>query len=98
MAVCDESVEAVCVNDGIDDYGVCVWLKGDFGEMFVVSTYYRYGYDIEPYLAYVDRMRKFVKVGRVIFGMDANAATSLWFSKDEGGSREKEMCGRIPKV
>ena len=33
--------------------------------------------DIEPYLAYTDRVRDCVKGGRVIFDMDANAASPL---------------------
>ena len=33
--------------------------------------------------------------GRVSFGMDANATTPLWFSKDGGCSRENEMHGSI---
>ena len=36
-----------------------------------------------------------VKGNRVIFGVDANAAFPLWFSKDGGRSRENEMRGRI---
>ena len=57
--------------------------------------YCRYGYDIGPYLEYMDEVRGCVKSRRAIFGMDANAASPLWFSKDEGRSRENEMRGRI---
>ena len=39
----------------------------------------------------MDRVRECVKGGRVIFGMDANAASPLWFSKDGSRSRENEM-------
>ena len=56
---------------------MCVLLKGKFGEVFVVSMYCHYGYDIEPYLAYTDRVRDCVKGGGVIFDMDANAASPL---------------------
>ena len=41
MVVSDESVEAICENKCTDEYGVCVLLKGEFGELFVV--YCRYG-------------------------------------------------------
>ena len=95
VVVCEESVEAVCVNECTDEYGVCVWMDGDFGELFVVSMNCRYGNDIEPYLAYMERVCECVKGKRVIFGMDANAASPLWFSKDGGRSRENEMRGRI---
>ena len=95
VVVCEETVEAVGVNECTDEYGVCVWMNRDFGELFVVSMYCRYGFDIEPYLAYMERVCECVKGKRVIFGMDANAASPLWFSKDGGRSRENEMRGRI---
>lgn len=50
-----------------------MWLNGDFGELYVMSMYCRYGYDIEPYLTYVDRVKG---RGRVIFSIDANAVFS----------------------
>lgn len=95
VVVCDESVEAFCVNECTEECGVCVWLRGIFGEMFVASMYCRHVYDIRPYLAYMDRVRECVKGERMIIGMDANAASPLWFSKDGGRSRENEMRGRI---
>ena len=78
-----------------NEHGVCVWLKGDFGELFVVSMYCRYGHDIEPYLAYMDRVRRHTKEKYVVFGMDVNATSPLWFNKGGGRSRENEMRGRI---
>ena len=38
-----------------------------------VSMNCRYGNDIEPYLAYMERVCECVKGKRLIFGMDANA-------------------------
>ena len=95
VVVCKESVVAVCVNECTDEYGVCVRMDGDFGELFVVSMNCRYGNDIETYLAYMERRGECVKGKRAIFGMDANAASPFWFSKDGGRSRENEMRGRI---
>ena len=95
VVVCEESVEAVSVNEWTDEYGVCVWMDGDFGELFVVSMICRYGNDIEPCLAYMERVCECIKGKRVIFGMEANAASPLWFSKDGGRNRKNEMRGRI---
>ena len=61
----------------------------------MVSMNCRYSNDIEPYLAYMERVCECLKGKRVIFGMDANAASPLWFSKDGGRSRKNEMRGRI---
>ena len=75
VVVNDASIETICVNVCI--YGVCVWLKKDFGEVFVVSMYCRYSHDVEPYLAYMDRVRRCTRGKCVVFGMDANAAPTL---------------------
>ena len=85
------AIEAMCVNVCTNEYGVCVWLKGDFGEVFVVSMYCRYGQDIEPDM---DRVHRYARGKCVIFGMDANATSLLWFSKVGGRSRKNEMRGR----
>ena len=91
----DAAIEAMCVNVFTNEHGVCVWLKGNFGELFVVSMYCLYGLDIEPYLAYMDKVRRYTKGKCVIFGMDASATSSLWFSKGGARSKENEMRGRI---
>ena len=88
------AIEAMCVNVCTNEYGVCVWLKGDFGEVLVVSMYGRYGQDIEPYLAYMDSVHRYARGKCVIFGMDANATSLLWYSKGGGRSRENELRGR----
>ena len=71
-----------------------MWSKGDLGEVFVVSTYCRYCQDIEPYLSYMDRVHRYARGKCVIFGMDANPTSQLWFSNGGGRSRENEMRGR----
>ncbi|KAK2577563.1 hypothetical protein KPH14_012910, partial [Odynerus spinipes] len=89
------SIDVICVSECTNDYGVCVWLKGDFGELFVVSMYCQYGKDIEPYLRYLERVRECVNGKRVIIGMDANAVSPLWYSKGGGRGRENELRGEI---
>lgn len=95
VVVKDEGIEPVCVDEYTSELAVCVWLKGDFGELIVVSMYCRYGRDIEPYLAYMDRVNEFARGKYVLFGMDANAASPLWYSKAGGHGRENEMRGRV---
>ena len=94
VVVNDVAIEAMCVNDCTNEYRVCVWLKGEFGKVFEISMYCRYGQDIEPYLAYMDRVHRYAREKCVIFGMDANATLPLWFSKGRYRSRENEMRGR----
>ncbi|CAK9827524.1 Retrovirus-related Pol polyprotein from type-1 retrotransposable element R1 (Fragment) [Anthophora retusa] len=95
VVVMDASIESLCVRECTDEYGVCVWLKGDFGELYVVSVYCRHGQDIEPYLAYMDRVCMYTRGKRVLLGMDANAISPLWYSKGGRPNSESDMRGRI---
>lgn len=51
VVVNDVRGESMCVSECTSEYGVCVWIKRDFGELYVVSMYCRHGHGIEPYLA-----------------------------------------------
>lgn len=95
IVVNDPRLEVMRVMECTNEYGVCVWLKGDFGEMYVVSVYCQFGRDIEPYLAYLERVREIARGKRVLVGMDANAVSPLWYSKGGGRSRDNEVRGRV---
>lgn len=95
VVVNDPSVDVICVSECTNEYGVCVWLKGDFGELVVVSMYCQYGKDIEPYLSYLERVRECIGGKRMIVGMDANAISPLWYSKGGGRGRENELRGEV---
>lgn len=94
VVVNDSRLDVMCVRECTNKLGVSVWLKGDFGEMYVVSMYCQYGKCIEPYLAYMDRVCETAGRKRLLIGMDANAVSPLWYSKG-GGSRESEARGRV---
>ena len=48
VLVRETGIESMLVSECTNDRGVCVWLKGKFGELYVVSVYCRYGDPIEP--------------------------------------------------
>lgn len=95
VVVNDPNLNVMCVSECTNEYGVCVWLKGDFGELYVVSVYCRFGEDIEPYLLYLDTVRDTVRGKRLLIGMDANAVSPLWFSKGSSTGADREARGRI---
>ena len=95
VVVCDDAIEAIGVSECTNEQGVCVWIKGDFGEMYVVSMYCRYGQSLEPYLMYMENVLRVIDGRRAIFGIDANAVSPLWFSKSGGRSRESELRGKL---
>ncbi|KMQ89014.1 reverse [Lasius niger] len=95
VVVNDSKLDEMCVRECTNEYGVCVWLKGGFGEMYVVSVYCQYGKSIEPYLAYMDSVCEVARGKCLLVGMDANDVSPLWYSKGEGGSRDRELRGRV---
>lgn len=81
VIVRDTKIESMLVNDCTDDRGVCVWIKGAFGELYVMSVYCRYGSPIEPYITYMEGVLQKFNGRPVMIGMDSNAVSPLWFSK-----------------
>ena len=81
MIVSNSSIECMVVEDFPNDRGVCVWVKGEFGEMFVVSMYCQFGAPLEPYNEYIDGLLLRLGNRTLIIGMDANAVSPLWHSK-----------------
>lgn len=74
---------------------MCMWIKGDFGELYGATVYCRFGEDIKPYLAHMDSVCKVAKGKCLLIGVDANTVSPLWYCKGDGDSRISEMRGRL---
>ena len=80
---------AILVNDGglictmIDRCrgAVCVEVSGSFGSIRVVSVYCRKRKELGSYLRFMDTMLALAGSTPVVLGLDANAVSSLWYSK-----------------
>ena len=82
VVICDSAIEAVCMDDCTNEFGVCVWIKCEFGEFYLLSVYCRFSDGLAPYLDYLDLVRSRLGDRKLLIGMDANAASELWFSKN----------------
>lgn len=82
VVICDSTIEAVCMDDCTNEFGVCVWIKCEFGEFYLLSVYCRFSDSLAPYLDYLDLVRSRLGDRKLLIGMDANAASELWFSKN----------------
>lgn len=90
VIVRNDEIECVCLSEFISVYGVCVWINGPCGSMFVVSVYCRPGEPARGALEFLDRVFQRVGQEKVIVGMDANASSGMWMSKMIGNvSRDK---------
>ncbi len=70
-----------CVVLDSSQLGVCVSIEGEFGRLVVASVYCKYSEPLEPYLLYMDKLLLLASSSSLILGMDANASSSMWFSK-----------------
>lgn len=81
------SIEAMPMEEFTNEHGVCVWTKGEIGELIVCSMYCRFGLQIAPYMRYLESVLNAAGTTPVLFGMDANAKSRLWHSKVTPDSR-----------
>ena len=79
VIVRDKDVDCTVVS--CSQWGVCVSVEGGFGRMLLASIYCRFREPLEPYLSYMDSVLLLASSYPVIFGLDANACSRMWFSK-----------------
>ena len=80
---------AVVINDPCldahivrtDNRGICVEVVGVFGCLWVTSLYCKHSEPLEPFLGFMETVLLLANNTPVIFGLDANAASTMWFSK-----------------
>ena len=70
-----------CMIVSATDFGVCVSCEGEFGRVFLASAYCKFSEPLDPYLSFLDAVLLLASSTPVIIGIDANAASPLWFSK-----------------
>ncbi|CAB0035437.1 unnamed protein product [Trichogramma brassicae] len=88
VVVANGSMEAMLVSKS--EWGVCVWVRGEFGSMYVASVYMRLRQPVEAALQYMDGCLDIGREGKVIIGMDANACSGMWYSKPSRRTRDNE--------
>lgn len=92
--VLNSPMDATTISECVSDHGVCVYVKGQFGELYFVSMYCQFGEELAPSLTYMDHVIERARGKLVIFALDANAISQMWHSKAVSRSRENEIRGR----
>ena len=92
IVVNDVNMEALLVFES--EHGLCVCVEGDFGRVYLCSVYCKFSEEIHPYIGFMDRVLELVGSNSLIFGIDANAISSAWFSKMRGHSSESRKIRR----
>lgn len=93
VVVCDPNINVVKMHELCDEHVVCVYLKGAFGELYVVSIYCQFRDPIDGYLSRLDNILMALYGRPVLIGMDSNAKSPMWFGPvaDERGAKLEEL-------
>lgn len=95
IVVNDRDVDCTVVSQG--PYGVCVGVEWGCGKMLLASIYCRFRAEMEPYLVYMDTVLRLAGSSPLILCLDANATSTMWFSKfpRNSGSSESRVRGEL---
>ena len=93
VVVDSKEMDVMCVEECTNEWGVCVRLDSKTGSMYVCSMYCKFNREIEPYLEYLERVIDCAKGRPLIVGMNANAVSPMWHSKNAEDKDEREERG-----
>ena len=93
VVVDSKEMDVMCVEECTNEWGVCVRLDSKSGSMYVCSMYCKFNRKIEPYLEYLERVIDCAKGRPLIVGMNANAVSPMWHSKNAEDKDEREERG-----
>lgn len=79
IVVSDASLDCMLVH--CSDWGVSVCVEGLFGKLFLSCFYCRFSETLDDYLECMAEVLRLAGNSPVIFGLDANAASPMWYSK-----------------
>jgi hypothetical protein len=82
IAIFNEELEIWKVSELCNDRCVCIQIRGDFGDLFLVSLYFPLADDIYSCLTTLQVLLEVLREERILIGVDANAQ-SIWWSNSE---------------
>lgn len=87
--------ECMLIKECMFDYAVCLWVKNDMCEMYVVPVYCRPSEIINECVEYFEKLERCMKGKCMLIGMDANASSGLWHSKAMGRAWNSMKRGKV---
>lgn len=77
------------------EHVVCAQVISSNDEFFLISAYFQYSHEVDPYLNVIDKILNNIqaKYKKIIIGADVNANSPTWFSSgtDERGEKIDEF-------
>lgn len=96
IVIDDVNLECMLISDLTNEWGVCVAVKGWFGNIYFVSMYCKpRAANADPFVEYVTRVTQRLQDECLVIGMDANAVSPMWHSKNIHRGRMNEVRGLV---
>ena len=73
----------------VDSHVVCAGLRYGRREIYVVSTYFQYKDDPDPYLNRLDSIISMIEPAPMLIGADCNAHSTMWYGDETNERGEK---------
>lgn len=75
-------MDVINLNALCSRYIACAEITGEFGRICAVSIYCRETNPMDFYMEQIKRILERLRGRRIVFGLDANTSSPMWFSKN----------------
>lgn len=93
IVINDSNMEAMPITHLTNERGICIWTKGDHGELYICSMYCKPNHTLEEYLTYLEEVVRCAGATPLLIGMDSNARSPMWHSKVNLDARGRPAYG-----
>lgn len=82
IAVTKETITPLELLQFKTSYFTTAQIDTEIGKIYCISSYFRFSHRIEPYLVQLDQILHSLRGNHVIIGLDANAKSASWHSRE----------------
>lgn len=79
IVVCNPDISVTMIASLATSHGVCVAVDWNGTTTYLVSLYCQASHPIQEYLDYIERVNNMFGNQRLVFAMDSNAKSTLWY-------------------
>ena len=89
IIVFNKHITTTKIKQLCDEWTICVEIKVTSERYYIVSSYFQYRHEIDPYLHKISEICTLLGDEKLIITADANAKSVVWYSKENNEKGEK---------
>lgn len=82
IVILNKNINVLKLEQYSNTHCICVEASTSTDSLYIISAYFQHCDSIKPYLDHLDKVIRALKGNRIVLGIDANANSTLWYSKD----------------